>query len=72
MGLTYTKLKSHIAGFKYEINFDRPIPYQLINWIQEDRNNRDYQVYRDAELSIKQSVLLKKYKDVVIVLLRWS
>lgn len=72
MGLTYTKLKSHIAGFKYQIDFDRPFPYQLINWIQDDLDNRDYQVYRDAGLSIRKCILLKKYKDVVIVLLRWS
>lgn len=72
MGLTYTKLKSHLAGFKYQIDFDRPLAHQLINWIQQDRDNREYQVYRDHALKIKQSVLLKKYKDVVIVLLRWS
>jgi hypothetical protein len=59
-------------GFAYQIPFDTPIHWSIVNWIQEDRDNRRWRQGVFVSDSTKNYVELKSQEDLTYFLLRFA
>lgn len=59
-------------GFLYQIPFDKPIHWSIVNWIQEDRENRRWRHGLHVSDYHKHYVELKSEEDLSYFMLRWA
>jgi hypothetical protein len=64
--------KNFYDGFAYQIPFDTPIHWSIVNWIQEDRDNRRWRTGRYVSDNNLHYVELKSEEDLAYFMLRFA
>jgi len=64
--------KSLYDGFAYQIPFNSPIHWSIVNWLQEDTKNRRWRTGIFVADYHKHYVELKTEEDLTYFMLRWG
>lgn len=59
-------------GFTYQIPFDTPIHWSIVNWLQEDRENRRWRTGIFTSNKFSHYVELKSEEDLAYFMLRFA
>lgn len=71
--MRYTNLNPKMYnGFVYQIPFDMPIHWSIVNWLTEDRENRRWRTGLFTSDKFTHYVELKTKEDLTYFMLRFA
>ena len=59
-------------GFRYQIAFFTPLPWEAVNWCYDDRENRRLRFPEIQGTDVKAYLELKNRNDLLYCLLCWA
>ena len=68
--LYYKLPPANYDGFRYQIPMRKPVPWQAVNWCQENLSCRRIR-YANQDSDVRAFVELKNKQDLIYFMLRW-